>query len=112
MKGLIQFLTASIVTALNIYGTIVFGFSSWSVILAAAGGFIFLSLFLPKLDLLVCLLSRIIGVAALVAAMLLLVAGTIGGSFHLSESNEVLLVGLLLLGVVGCAMFLFKIKIN
>ena len=109
MKNLLKLFVSVVVISLNIYCSIVFGLSVWTIVVLAAGGVIFASLFVGKLDYLACLLSRLVGVSSAVAAVLLLLAGTIGGSFHLSESNEIILVGLLFLSFFGCALFLYKI---
>jgi len=50
------------------------------------------------------------GVLSLFALALLLIAATIGGSFHMSESNQIVAVALALMALFGGAFFLKKSK--
>ena len=54
-------------------------------------------------------LARISGVLSMLVLLLLLIAGTTGGSFNLSESNEVFWVLLLILSIFGLSAFFWEI---
>ena len=90
------------VTAVPIYSMSVFegpGFWSWSFLAVAV--FILVSVFVARLDAISRIAGISVGALSALGLVLLLIAGTIGGSFHLSESNVVLAVLLGFLSVAG-----------
>ncbi len=78
------------------------------MLFSALSIFIFVSLFFPKLNTAAVVIARVMGVLSLLAFVLLLIAATIGGSFHMSESNQIIAVALALMAFFGCAFFLVK----
>jgi len=105
--GVLLKLFFSITTlALCLYGMRVFGVGLWSTLFALGGGFIFLSLFLPVLDPVVMVLAGVMGALSLLGLGLLLLAATTGGSFHLAPGDQIFALGLGLLGLSGCGLFL------
>ena len=53
-------------------------------------------------------IAKIMGVLSLIAFALLMLASTIGGSSHMSESNQVIAIALAFMGLFGCLFFLTK----
>jgi|GEM_PF-805743 len=84
------------------------GIGIWSMASLAIAGVIFLSLFVRWLDAIALILGRLMAVGGLLAGILLMLAGTIGGSFHLSPSNQELLAGLVLMTLFGMPFFFLK----
>lgn len=80
----------------------------WTMLAILVSAIIVSSIFFKALDDISIMLSRVLGVTCVVFSLLLFVAGFIGGSFHLSESNEIVLVGLLVTGFLGCLFFFIK----
>jgi len=66
------------------------------------------SLFYPRLNIVAAAIAKIMGVLSLIAFALLLLASTIGGSSHMSESNQIIAVALAFMALLGCAFFLIK----
>jgi len=91
---------------LCLYGIQVFGTGLWPTLFALGGGFVLLSLFLPVLDPAAVVFAGVMAALSLLGLGLLLLAATIGGSFHLAPSNQIIAVGLALLGLSGGALFL------
>jgi len=108
MTPILKLLLSSTTLAVCIYGFNVFGFSLWPMLFSALSIFIFVSLFFPKLNTAVVGIARIMGIISLIALVLLLLAATIGGSFHMSESNQIIAIALALMAFFGCAFFLIK----
>lgn len=108
MAPVLKVLLSVTTIALCLYGISVFGVSMWPVIFIAGSVFILASLALPILDGATILLARVMGVLSLVAFLLLLLASTIGGSSNMSESNQLVAVGLALMALFGCAFFFVK----
>ena len=88
-----------------LYGMSVFGLSPWPGAVLAAALLLFVAAFTPRLDLLSRVVGNALGVLSLLALLLLLLAGTIGGSFHLSPSNEVIAFLLFLMALFGMTSF-------
>jgi len=67
-----------------------------------------MSLLFPKLNVVAVVIAKVMGVLSLIAFALLLLASTIGGSSHMSESNQIIAVAVALafMAFFGCAFFL------
>lgn len=112
MSVMLRLLQAAAMIALDLYAMHAFGVDAallFMLLPAAAIGTSALMGRSPSLDRAGIVLSRVTGVLAGLAAALLLVAGSIGGSFHLSGSNQVVLLGLGAVAVPGLAGFAFRL---
>ncbi|MGI0119369.1 hypothetical protein [Zooshikella sp. RANM57] len=110
VKNILKLLLTFSSVATCLYGINTFGNSMWPLIVIGLSGIVFISIFKRSIDKLAIIVCRIMGVVCIGAAVLLLVAGTIGGSFHLSKSNEVILLGLISMGTIGCLFFFVKLE--
>ena len=108
MAIILKLLLSITTLSVCLYGVNVFGFSFWPILFSALSVFIIVSLFFRKLNTAAVVIARIMGVLSLFALALLLIAATIGGSFHLSVSNQIVAVALALMALFGCALFLIK----
>jgi len=108
MTHILKLLLSVTTLAVCMYGVNVFGFSLWPMLFSALSVFIIVSLFFQKLNMAALVIARIVGVLSLLAFVLLLIASTIGGSFHMSESNQIIAIALALMAFFGCAFFLVK----
>lgn len=77
------------------------GVGLWGTALAAAIVLVFVSLFLPLLGRIASVVVRATAALAAVALALTLLAGTVGGSFRISESVQPLLFCFFLLIAIG-----------
>ena len=90
-----------------LYGMSVFGISAWAIAILLAALLLAVSAFTPRLDLPARVLGHAFGILSLLALGLLLLAGSIGGRFHLSSSNEVIAWLLFLVALFGMTSFLW-----
>ena len=88
-----------------LYGLSIFGPSFWPTLMLLLSGVLIASAFVSQLEDLGSAIARFVGVIALVAFGLLMLAGTTGGSFRLSDSNEIIAFALLVIAALGCAFF-------
>jgi len=105
MASILNLLLSITTLAVCLYGVNVFGFSLWPILFSAMSIFLLVSTFSKKFNTAAIVIARIMGVLSLLAFVLLLLAATIGGSFHLSESNQIVAVALALMALFGCASF-------
>jgi hypothetical protein len=110
MTSILKLLLAATAIGASLHGVNVFGLGMWPIVFSACGIVILASIFLPKLHTTAIAIAKLIGVLSLIAFILLMVAATIGGSFHLSESNQTIAFELALMAVFGCIFFLIKNK--
>jgi len=108
MTSILKLLLSVTTITACLYGINVFGFSMWPILFSALSIFILVSLFFPKLNRAAFTIARIMGILSLLAFALLLLASTVGGSFNMSESNQVIAIALALMALFGCAFFLIK----
>jgi hypothetical protein len=108
MHTILKLLLSVTILSVSLYGMSEFGISLWPLLFSALSIVLFLSLFFSKLNTAAAVISKIIGVLSLVAFALLLIASTIGGSFHMSDSNQIIAVGLAFMALFGCMFFLLK----
>ena len=83
------------------YSMSVFGSGFWSWLFLSISGVVFVSIFVERLDPIVSILGIGTAVLSTISLVILLIAGTIGGSFHLSESNVIFALLLVFLSVTG-----------
>ena len=105
LSRLMKFLLACSATAAGLYAISVFGPGLWSAVILAVALFLAVSAFVPGLDGPAKIAGHILGVLSLSALLLLVLAGTIGGQFHLSPSNQVIAVLLFLMTLFGMTSF-------
>jgi hypothetical protein len=105
MTAILKLLLAVTSLAVCWYGMGIFGVSLWPVLFAGMALLIIASLFFSQLDPIATTLAKIMGGLSLVAFVLLLLASTVGGSSHMSQSNQVVAVALALMSVFGCPFF-------
>lgn len=108
MIPILKFLLFATTIAACLYGIDVFGVSMWPVIFLMFSFIILLSLFVPKLNMVSIVIAKTIGIVSLLAFALLMLAATVGGSFRMSEGNQVIAIALALMAVFGCLFFLVK----
>ncbi|OZG72979.1 hypothetical protein BTA51_13565 [Hahella sp. CCB-MM4] len=82
----------------------------WPVALIIASILMIASVFIKALDSVAIIVARIIGGLSLAGLLLGILAGFIGGAFHLSESNQIVLVGLFVMALLGLPFFAFRIE--
>jgi hypothetical protein len=104
----LKLLLAVTTLAVCIYGVKVFGFSIWPLGFSILSGLLLFSIYYPKINQAAVTIAKIMGLLSLLALALLLLAATIGGSFYLSPSNQIIAIGLALMAVFGCGIFLIK----
>jgi len=103
----------SITTASGcIYSMQVFGSNTVLLAVLAAPAVILTSIFYSPLQALAKALGSGIGVLSLLALILLLLAGTTGGSFNLSSSNEVIAIFLVFTTLFGLTSFFWPAPLN
>jgi hypothetical protein len=108
MTAILKILFSSTTLATCWYGVNIFGLSMWPILFSALSVFILMSLLFPKLNVVAVVIARIMGILSLTAFALLLLASTVGGSSHMSESNQIIAVALATMAFLGCAFFLVK----
>lgn len=96
--------------ALCFYSLQQFDFNIWPMMFAVFACIVFLSIFVDALNAATIVIARIMGVLSLMGLLLLLLAATIGGNFHLSHSNQIVAVGLAGMALLGCAFFFLRIR--
>ncbi len=83
------------------------GMGIWSLFSLAVALLLLLSVFWPVLHWPAVWTGRVFGVLALAALVLLILAGFIGGSFHLAESNQIIASGLFFIFGFSILLWLF-----
>lgn len=96
--------------ALCTYGLFTFDFNMWPMLFSVFALVIFFSIFVEPLNMAAIIVARIMGVMSLFALLLLLLAATVGGAFHLSQSNLIVAVGLAMIALCGCGFFFIRIS--
>ncbi len=91
------------------YGVKIFGFSFWPILFLCLAAVVILSIFLPSLAGLSKTIASFIAWLSLSALILLMIASTIGGSAHMSESNEVIAIFLFFMSLFGASSYFWKI---
>ncbi|MCB1553006.1 MAG: hypothetical protein KDJ14_04285 [Xanthomonadales bacterium] len=109
MKVLLKLMFACSLSGTCLIGMAAMGPDPWGMLGVVVSVVVVASTLLRQLDLAALLIARIVGVLACLALGLLLLAGTIGGSFHLAPSNQMIAVGLALVAFSGCALFAFRL---
>ena len=100
------FSVCTAVTSLS--SLVIFGLSWWPLLFLAIAAFVSLSLFFKPLGYIAILLARISGVLALMGLALLMLAATVGGSFHLSPSNWLMAGLMLTMAISGLSAFFWQ----
>lgn len=80
----------------------------WPILFSTLSVFLLVSIYFTKLNTMAVIVAKIMGVLSLLAFALLLLASTIGGSSHMSESNQIVAAALVLMALFGCAFFLIR----
>ncbi|ASP38558.1 hypothetical protein CHH28_07665 [Bacterioplanes sanyensis] len=93
------------ITALVSAQTLGVGF--WSMVSLAVALLLILSVFWPILHWPAIWAGRVIGLLALLALALLLLAGTAGGAFHFSDSSQIMASGLFFMFGFSILLWLF-----
>lgn len=94
------------------YSMQVFGFNYALLVVIAISFVILLSIFYHPAKELANILGNLICIVSFLALALLLLAGTIGGSFHLSPSNEIIVIFLFLISLFGSTSFFWSVPSN
>ena len=105
LTALTKILFVAAAGAASIYSMSIFGPGLWSWVFGGIALAILFSIFVASLDPVAIVLGKISGILSGLALTLLLIAATTGGSFNMSESNEVFAYMLGILSVFGISAF-------
>ncbi len=105
LSKLFRILTAVTSCLTCLYGIYIFGISFWPLTVIAISLVIAASVFFERLNPAAKALGILLGILSLAAFLLLLIAANIGGSFHLSESNQVIAICLFFIALFGLTAF-------
>lgn len=94
------------------YSMQVFGFNYALLVVLAISFVILLSVFYHPVKALANILGKGICIVSFLALALLLLSGTMGGSFHLSPSNEIIAIFLLFISLFGSTSFYWSVPPN
>lgn len=108
--GTSKILLAILSVGMFLYCVSVFNFSFPLLIFIALAMLLIVSIFYTPVAAFAAYTTRFVCVVSLLAFLLLMLAGTIGGSFHLSESNKV--ISAMLLGMTFFSFTSFLWPIN
>lgn len=106
----LKMLLAILCAVMFFYSVSEFEFSYALLIFIALAVFLIVSIFYKPISILATNVSRFVGVISLLAFLLLMLAGTMGGSFRLSESNQVIAALLVSMAFLGLTSFLWPTK--
>ncbi|WP_221076233.1 hypothetical protein [Agarivorans aestuarii] len=106
MLARLIFSVCTVVTCLS--SLVILGLSWWPLLFLALAAFVCLSIYIKALDYIAILLARIGGVLALLGLALLMLAATVGGSFHLSPSNWLMAGLMLTMAISGLSAFFWQ----
>lgn len=112
ITNILKLLLAINCLSMFFYSVSIFGFSAGHLLLPIVAILIVISIFYRPLSLVVTNLCKGVGVLSLLAFLLLMLAGTIGGSFHLSPSNQTIAALLAGMALFGLSSFFWSIKRN
>lgn len=110
MDSLLKLMLSSAVAASCVYAIKMFGFGLFSGLFLSLSFIVFVSLFMPTLHILSIVIARVMGVMSLLGFALLMLASTVGGSSHMSDSNRVMAVVMALIACLGCMFFFIKLR--
>lgn len=110
MNALLKLLFSVATLALCGYSLNVFGPGPWWTLFILGAALVLVSVAVPRLHLPAVIIAGVMGILSLLGLALLLLAGTVGGSFHLSPSNQVLALGMAAMGILGCACLLLGVR--
>lgn len=102
-------LLSAVCLGLFFYSASVFGLTVAHLVLPAFALLVLISMFYRPLAGIVRNLSKYVGALSFAALVLLMLAGTIGGSFRLSPSNQAIAVMLLGMALLGLSAFLWSV---
>jgi len=108
VKTILKLLMSVTAVSICVYGVNIFGFSMWPILFSTLSVFLLVSIYYTKLNTMAVIVAKTMGVLSLLAFALLLLASTIGGSSHMSESNQIIATALALMALFGCAFFLIR----
>lgn len=112
ITSILKLLLAAICLGMFFYTGSVFGFSLGHFLLPIMSTLIVASMFYKPLFLPIKNLCKGIGILSLLAFLLLMLAATMGGSFNLSPSNQIIAVLLVGMALVGLTSFFWSVKEN
>lgn len=110
IANMLKLFLAATCLSMFFYSGSVFGFSLGLFLLPIVSSLIVASIFYKPLSLPIKNLCKGVGILSLLGFLLLMLAATMGGSFHLSPSNQIiafLLVGMALFGLTA---FFWSVK--
>lgn len=109
ITNLFKVLLSAVCLGLFFYSASVFGLTVAHLVLPAFALLVLVSMFYRPLAGIVRNLSKYVGALSFAAFVLLMLAGTIGGSFRLSPSNQAIAVMLLGMAFLGLSAFLWSV---
>ncbi|MCZ4320414.1 hypothetical protein [Pseudomonas anguilliseptica] len=110
ISGLFKTLLSLLVAFASGYSIFAFGFNFLLAGAIVVSGIIFISIFYDPLNMVAKILTIGLSALSFMALALLILAGTIGDSFHLSPSNESIAFFLLLISILGATSFFWPGK--
>ena len=97
------------ISILSVYSIRVFGVGVWSALVFCAGLIIVISVWVPGLHMAAVVLTKALAIICVFVFVLLMLAATVGGSFRLSESNQVVAINLVCIGLLASTAFFWKV---
>lgn len=108
ITNLLKIILALLCISMFFYCASVFDFSAGLLIFPAFALFVIVSIFYNKIAFAATILCRIIGIISVLSFLLLMLAGTVGGSFNLSPSNQVVAALLFSMSILGLSSFFWS----
>lgn len=105
LKAILKAFMSIMLFMLTVFSVNTFGFGVWSLSFMAVAVLIFLSLGIRAMDEFAILLARVAGILCGLGALLIGVMGTVGGSYHLDQNSQVMMLGMLVSFVLGLSFF-------
>ncbi|UPW19595.1 hypothetical protein M0C34_04770 [Agarivorans sp. TSD2052] len=105
MTSILKCLFSLVTVAASLSSLLAFGVSWWPLLFIGLALFVAASVYFQSIDYIAILLARVGGVLALLGLALLMLAATVGGSFHLSPSNWLMAGMMLLMALFGLSGF-------
>ena len=110
MESMLKVLLSIVTVAACFYSSSILGVGLWSMTFLFLSLLLVSSIFVHKLNFLSRIVARFMGISSLLAFSLLMLASTIGGSFKMSDSNEIIAIYLAIISFLGCCFFFIKLR--
>ncbi|MDX1451994.1 MAG: hypothetical protein R3183_05505 [Oleiphilaceae bacterium] len=92
----------------GVFASRVFGVNAGLMVLLAVSALVLASIYVTPLKMIARAVAALVCVLSALAFVLLMLAGTIGGSFHLSESSQAIAFMLVLISLTALPLFVWR----